>query len=262
MTNRESIFLTANWSHLAMLNYEIEPQMLAPYVPPGTELDTYEGRTFASMVGFLYSDTRLCGIPVPWHRNFPEVNLRFYVRRYEQGEYRRGVVFVKEIVPRRAIAWVARRFYEENFVRLPMRYSITIRTSNDPTPAVVNYGWQHQGTWQELSVKTQGAPSYPIPGSLEEFITEHYWGYTSRSDGSTSEYRVSHPQWRVWQVSQPQLHFDVAALYGEAFVEPLTRPPASAFLAEGSQVEVYQGCDLPRKFESVPETDRPRSVTV
>lgn len=235
------VFLTTRWSHLAMLNYEVEPSLLQVLVPRGTQLDLFEDRAFVSMVGFLYHDTRVLGLPVPYHRHFPEVNLRFYVRRQGPEGWRRGVVFVKEIVPRRAIAWVARWIYDEPFVRLPMRHEIVPRKEASGVPGDVAYRWYHAGAWQRLAVETVGGAELPAPGSEEEFITEHYWGYTQRRDGSTSEYEVDHPSWRVWQVGRAKFACDVASLYGKQFVEPLSVEPSSAFLAEGSDVTVYRG---------------------
>ena len=227
-----------------MLNYEVEPAILNELVPSGTELDLFEDRAFVSMVGFLYHDTRVLGIPVPFHRNFAEVNLRFYVRRQGPEGWRRGVAFVKEIVPRRAIALVAQVFYEENFVRMPMRHQIQLRSDEPEFPDRVRFQWCSSGEWQHLAVKTTGPPTLLSSGSEEEFITEHYWGYTQHSDGSTSEYEVEHPSWRVWQVVETELKCNVADLYGPEFVESLSVEPSSAFLAKGSKVTVYSGTKL------------------
>jgi uncharacterized protein YqjF (DUF2071 family) len=232
-------FLTARWRYLAMLNYEVPPEILAPLVPAGTELDSWQGKTFASMVGFLFLDTRVRGIVIPGHRDFEEVNLRFYVRRKAEDGWRRGVVFVKEIVPRYAIASTARLFYGEKYVALPMRHSIT----GDPTRGglYVMYGWRFQGRWNGIGAVVGGSPQEAAPGSEEEFITEHYWGYSSLRGGGCVEYQVEHPRWRVWKLLRPVLDCDVAALYGPQFAEPLAGEPSSAFLADGSEVAVYPG---------------------
>ncbi len=235
-------FLTSRWSHLAMLNYEMDPAILLPYVPAGTELDTFAGRTMASMVGFLYHDTRVLGIGFPFYRHFAELNLRFYVRyHHEQDGWRRGVVFVKELVPRRMVAFVARTFYDEKFCYAPMRYAITPRPEEPGVPGRVEYEWKSAGSWQRLRAETTGEAQPLVAGSEEEFIAEHYWGYTARRDGTTSEYHVSHKPWRVWQVSHSEFECNVAALYGQQFIEPLSGPPSSAFVAEGSPVTVYEG---------------------
>jgi hypothetical protein len=233
-------FLSARWQSLAMLNYEVEPAALLPLVPAGTQLDTFRGVTYASMVGFLFFDTRVLGCPVPFHRDFEEVNLRFYVRRQTAQGERRGVVFVKEIVPRRAIATLARVVYGENYVRLPMRHRLDM--------PMVNYEWRLRGCWNSLQVRVHGEPSLPAPGSAEEFITEHYWGYTARRRAPSLEYRVEHTPWRVWQVEEAALLCDAGALYGTAFAEVLSKPPRSAFLAEGSAVQVYRATKIaPRR---------------
>ncbi len=235
----ECVFLTAQWQMLAFLNYEIAPAILAPLVPPGTELDSWDGKTFVSLVGFRFWDTRVMGIRIPFHRNFEEVNLRFYVRRRGPEGWRRGVVFVKELVPRTAIAWVARWFYNERYVTLPMRHNI--RQSSPAAPPTVEYSWRYGGQWQHLCAEAGGSADLPMAGSQEEFITEHYWGYTAQRDGGTLEYRVEHPCWRVWRAAQCAFDGDVARLYGPQFVECLAEKPSSAFVAAGSAVSVFKG---------------------
>lgn len=236
------LFLTAHWRYLAMLNYAIDPAVLQPLTPAGTELDTWNGKTFISMVGFLFLDTRVLGVSIPWHRHFEEVNLRFYVRRHDpQDGWRRGVVFVKEIVPRPAIAWTARLVYGERYVSLAMGHRL--EEGAGQSPALVEYRWRHRGRWHRLGVRPTGEPQPIADGSEEEFITEHYWGYAGRH-GRTIEYQVEHPRWRVWPVSDAWLECDVAQLYGPQFAKALSAAPSSAFLAEGSAVQVRQGQKL------------------
>jgi uncharacterized protein YqjF (DUF2071 family) len=237
-------FLTAEWQYLAMLNYEIEPAVLRPFVPPGTELDSWNGQTFVSMVGFLFLNTRVLGVPVPFHVDFEEVNLRFYVRRQTGHECRRGVVFIKEIVPKTAIAKIARAVYNENYISLPMRHIIGYSDAAPEASFSVEYGWRFNDRWNSLSVTTQGAAQAIASGSEEEFITEHYWGYSSQKDNGCVEYQVEHPSWRVWQARESVLDCDIVALYGQAFVEYLQATPSSAFLAEGSPVSVRRAVRL------------------
>ena len=242
-------FLTAEWRHLAMLNYPVDREVLAPFVPAGTALDTYQGVAYLSMVGFLFLKTKLLGVAVPFHQDFEEVNLRFYVRRLAEDGWRRGVVFIKEIVPKLAISAVARICYNENYVMLPMRHRVD--PPNDGRPGSVEYTWKSGARWDQLQLKTQGSPFRPAPGSLEEFITEHYWGYTAQKDGGCLEYQVEHPPWRIWRAAETILDCDATALYGEAFRSALEAKPASAFLAEGSPVTVHAGTRAtPPQWES------------
>jgi uncharacterized protein YqjF (DUF2071 family) len=235
-------FLTASWRYLAMLNYEVPPALLQPLLPLGTELDSWEGATMVSMVGFRFLDTRVLGVPIPGHRDFDEINLRFYVRRRDdRGEWRRGVVFVRELVPRRAIAVVARRCYNEPYTAVPMRHELRMADAVDGQPGRAAYAWRLGGRWHRLEVTTRGRPDFPDEGSEATFITEHYWGYTAQRDGATAEYRVAHPPWRVWAASGARLDRDVSAVYGPGFAECLALEPRSAFLAEGSVVTVYRG---------------------
>ncbi len=237
----QRVFLTAAWHDLAMLNFEVEPLLLADLIPPGTELDNWNGTTFVSLVGFRFLKTEVCGFSIPFHRDFDEVNLRFYVRRREGTELRRGVVFIREIVPRWAIAFMARKLYNERYVALPMTHR---KESRGESAAFVEYGWQSASGWNRMSLNIEGNSFLPDPGSLEQFITEHYWGYTLQSDGSTMEYRVEHPGWRVWQGCEAKFEGDTSELYGSELSMLLQTEPASAFLAEGSEITVYRGLKL------------------
>jgi uncharacterized protein YqjF (DUF2071 family) len=228
-------FLTANWRYVAMLNYVVDSRILAPLVPPGTEIDYENGETFVSVIGFLFLDTRLLGLPIPRHRDFEEVNLRFYVRKKSADTWRRGVVFVRELVPKRAIAVIARTFYGEPYLALPMNHEI----EDVDLRVKVKYAWRRGSKWESLEMTASGEPQSIPAGSHVEFITEHYWGYTCVR-GGCSEYRVEHPRWKIWNAETFELRADVAALYGGQFTDTLTSPPRSAFIAEGSPIEIWQ----------------------
>jgi len=218
-----------------MLNYVVDPQMLTPLVPAETEIDFENGETFLSVVGFLFLDTRLLGLPIPLHRDFEEVNLRFYVRRKSADMWRRGVVFIRELVPRPAIALIARAFYGENYVAVPMKHEIEHVDGN----LKVEYFWRRGRKWESLKIAATGEAQSIPAGSHAEFITEHYWGYTALRSGC-SEYRVEHPRWKIWNAASFEFKAEVATLYGEQFVEALNQPPRSAFIADGSPITVQK----------------------
>lgn len=237
-----------------MLNYRVDPALLLPFVPRGTTLDTWQGTTYVSMVGFLFQRTRVLGLPIPLHRNFEEVNLRFYVRREVDGQVRRAVTFISELVPRRAIAALARLAYNEPYRALPMRHFIGhgshhVRhhaTNPDSAPGRVEFAWrQPLSGWTSMAVETSGTAGPIALGSEAEFITEHYWGYTRQRDGGTVEYQVTHPRWRTWTVDRAMLQGDFGELYGPRFAAVLADTPSSAFLAEGSPIAVHMPYRLP-----------------
>jgi uncharacterized protein YqjF (DUF2071 family) len=207
--------------------------VLAPLVPAGTELDQFEGRTLVSLVGFLFLHTRVLGIGIPFHQDFEEVNLRFYVRRKVDGAWRRAVVFVREFVPRWAIAATARILYGEKYLSLPMGHAVG--------PEGVLYRWRFRGAPHSIRMAIKGPPRDIPSGSEAEFITEHYWGYAKIRGGHAMEYQVAHPRWRVWDAESAHFAGDGAALYGPEFGPALQRAPNSAFLAEGSAVTVFKG---------------------
>ncbi len=238
-------FLTAEWRWLAMLNWRVAPELLRDAVPKGTVLDAWHGATFVSVVGFLFRDTRVLGIPIPFHRTFEEVNLRIYVRREVAGEVRRAVVFVRELVPRRAIAAVARWTYDEPYRACPMTHRYGAWNEAAEAPRSIEYGWRHAGSPYRLAVDPTGTARVAPPESEQAFITEHFWGYTRQRDGGTIEYRVEHPRWRVWDVTSARLEGDLESLYGAELGRAISRPPDSAFLAEGSAVTVHAPERLP-----------------
>ncbi|MDA1014385.1 MAG: DUF2071 domain-containing protein [Planctomycetota bacterium] len=230
------IFLSAEWRHLAMLNFEIDPAVLQPFVPHGTELEFFEGTTFVSIVGFMFLKTRVLGIPVPLHRDFEEVNLRFYVRRTVGDEVRRGVVFIKELAPRWAVVTIANVAYHENYELRRMRHSISVR---EESPSV-SYEWRADDQWNGVMVQGFGLAQPLESGSVQEFVAENYWGYGRKRNGSTIEYRVDHPPWMFWQAETASLNCDVEQTYGKQFAEILQESPTSAFIADGSEVTVYR----------------------
>jgi uncharacterized protein YqjF (DUF2071 family) len=232
------VFLTAEWKNLVMLNYEVDRRVLQRFVPSGTELDLWNGKLFISLVGFRFLKTKVFGFSIPFHRNFEEVNLRFYVRRYTRDEVRRGVVFIREIVPRWAIATVARTFYNENYAAMPMKHQIQSQRDGG---LAVEYAWKPGRDWNRIGLTATGASALSIPGSEEQFITEHYWGYAAQKNGGCVEYRVEHPAWKVWSAASVLVEGDMTKLYGTELSAALKNSPASAFLAEGSAVTVSRG---------------------
>lgn len=172
-----------------MVNYVIDPEILKKYVPAGTELDLWQGKCYVSLIGFTFKDVRLLGVKIPFHVNFEEVNLRFYVKRFEKNAWKRGVVFIKEIVPKPALTIVANTLYKENYETLPMRHRREESTDN----ITVEYQWMKKREWQSFKVVAALEQTPIVENSETEFITEHYWGYAKVSETVTNEYEVKHP---------------------------------------------------------------------
>jgi uncharacterized protein YqjF (DUF2071 family) len=234
-----STFLTAEWRKLIMAQYAIDPALLAPYLPGGIELDLYQDKTcFVSLVGFLFTRVRLKRIAIPFHTRFEEVNLRFYVKRVlPDGTYRRGVVFISEIVPRLAITLAARALYGEAYSTARTRHTWT----TTPTTFDVRYDWRHRGAWQTIAVQASPTLEPIAPDSLNDFITEHYWGYTKRRNGSTGEYGVAHPRWQIYPLHSAHIQADFGSLYGPQFAPLSDRIPDHVLLAEGSPIAIRSG---------------------
>lgn len=239
MESDTPVFLSAEWRKLLMANYIIAPELLSLFVPPGTELDYWKGNCYVSLVGFMFLNTKLKGISIPYHQHFEEINLRFYVRRKVAGDWRRGVVFIKEIVPKPAISWVANTIYKENYVTRLMKHQWFEATQAHST----SYAWKPfwGNKWNEISA-THSAETLPVPpGSEAEFITEHYWGYAKKYKKGSVEYEVRHPRWSIHTVSEFHIKGSMIDEYGPIFSKVLAEKPASVFLADGSPIEVMKG---------------------
>jgi uncharacterized protein YqjF (DUF2071 family) len=226
-------FLTAKWQDLIMANYKVDPHLLDGLIPHGTELDLYQGDCFLSLVAFKFVDTSVMGIKIPFHTNFEEVNLRFYVERKVAQEIRRGVVFVKEIVPRSAICWVANTVYGENYEVWAM--------GHEEGEDEIGYFWSRDDCENMVSVEYKNSLGVPADSSREAFIIEHYWGYTRRGERRTDEYLVEHPKWELFEVNYAEIEVDFAETYGERFGFLTGLEPDSVLLAKGSDISVYRG---------------------
>ena len=227
-------FLKAEWRKLALANYRIDPQLLAEFVPKHTELDLWQDTCYVSLVGFLFKNTRLLGMKIPFHVDFEEVNLRFYVKHQGPEGWKRGVVFIKEIVPKPALTFVANTVYREHYQTLPMGHT----WENTEEGQIVEYRWKMNGKWQRFRIESERQSQKIEPGSETEFITEHYWGYTKITDQKTYEYEVTHPTWEAYPVKEFVIDVDFAAVYGRKFGILSEAVPVSVMLAEGSEITV------------------------
>lgn len=220
-------FLKAHWKNLIMINYEIDPNILKPYLPLGTELDFYNGKCFVSLVGFMFKNTKVLGLKLPYHINFEEVNLRFYVKHNNK----RGVVFIKEIVPKPLITFIANTVYNEHYITHKMKHI------NDEVSNHYLYQWYVNDVKQEFSVNTLNVDIPLKENSESEFIAEHYYGYTKHKN-KTYEYEVKHPKWKQKEVINYNLNIDFELNYGKPFSVLKNKKPSSVFLALGSEITV------------------------
>ncbi len=226
-------FLRANWENLIMANYEIEPSTLAPYLPKGVELDFYNNKTYVSLVGFMFKNTRLFGLPIPFFGSFEEINLRFYVRKIENRKIKKGVVFINETVPFKIVALLANKLYKEHYISIPTKNSIDITENKD-----IKFEWKINNRWNSLAVKSDTNKYKIEQGTIEEFIFERYFGFTKLSASSTQEYKIHHPKWMTHKILNSKIDCDFKSMYGDAFSILNNQTPESILLAEGSQVSV------------------------
>lgn len=227
-------FLTAEWKNLALFNYEVDAKILEKYVPPGTEIDLWNNKCYVSLVGFMFKNTKVLGIKVPFHVNFEEINLRFYVKRFENGTWKRGVVFIKEIVPKTAITFIANTLYKEHYQTNKMKHVV----SENAVSKTFVYQWKNHNKWNSIEAKT-GKEKLEIELNSEaEFITEHYFGYTKYDNNTTFEYEVTHPRWQQLPIIDYKIDANFEDNYGKDFAFLNKLKPVSAFLAIGSKITV------------------------
>jgi hypothetical protein len=229
------IFLSARWENLIMANYAIHPDLLAQYLPKGVELDLFNNKAYVSLVGFMFKKTSLFNIPIPFLGTFEEINLRFYVKRIEGDTIKRGVVFINETVPYTLVAWLANKLYKEHYIAIPTKNNIQISTQNKK----VQYSWKKSNQWNSMEVTVSNESEAMAPESVEEFIFEHYYGYTKINGQQTQEYRVNHPRWKINKVLDYSIHCDFKEMYGDAFSVLSETAPDSVIMAEGSPVSVH-----------------------
>lgn len=227
-------FLSARWENLIMANYAVNPDVLIPYLPHGVELDFYNNKTYVSLVGFMFKKTSLFKIPIPFLGTFEEINLRFYVKRVEGDSIKRGVVFINETVPYKPVAWLANKLYKEHYISIPTKNSIEITNLSKS----IKYQWKINKEWNYIVVSAAKENEPMFPGSIEEFIFEHYYGYTKINKQASQEYKVNHPRWHVNKVLDYSIHCDFQSMYGKDFSFLSNHQPDSVILAEGSAVSV------------------------
>jgi uncharacterized protein len=227
-------FLSARWENLIMANYAVSHNVLKPYLPNGVELDMYQDKTYISLVGFMFKKTSIFNIPIPFLGTFEEINLRFYVKKVESNTIKRGVVFINETVPYKLVAWLANKLYKEHYIAIPTKNKIEIGKHAKS----VAYQWKINNHWNNLTVNAAKTSEPMLAESIEEFIFEHYYGYTKINTQLSQEYKVNHPRWEVNKVIDFTINCDFKAMYGNDFAFLNNQQPNSVIIAEGSQVSV------------------------
>ena len=229
-----AIFLKANWENIIMANYPIDPKILEPFLPKGVELDLFNGKAYISLVGFMLKKTKLFNIPIPYLGTFEEINLRFYVIRKEGNTIKRGVVFINETIPYPIVAWMANKLYKEHYTVVPTKHEITNRS----TIKKVNFEWLLNKKWNSIYVEASNESAAMKKDTLEQFIYEHYYGYTKIDESQTEEYKLQHPSWKTNEVLDYKIDCDFKAMYGNTFSILNFTKPEAVFIADGSLVKV------------------------
>ena len=229
-----SVFLKAKWENIVMVNYEIAPTILEKYLPKGIELDLFNGKAYVSLVGFMFKDTKIFNVPIFKLGTFEEINLRFYVSRKVGNETRRGVVFINETVPYKAVAWLANALYKEHYTTIPTRHHWDFTNEHK----AIKYEWFVNKKWNSIALSATKEKKIIEKNSFENFIFEHYYGYTKYNNTITEEYQIVHPSWLINDILDYKIDCNFENMYGEDFTVLDKTQLASVFLAEGSAIEI------------------------
>lgn len=231
----KSHVVRAEWNNIVMANYAVPKELLQPFLPYKTELDLFDGDAYISLVAFMFLNTSMHGFSIPLHTDFEEVNFRFYVKHKSMGNWKKGVVFLKEIVPKPGVAFIANTFFEQKYATMKMKHA-----SSDVARFIESgYEWNHNNKWNKLTVKA-AKKTYPIrSGSFEEFIADNYWGYTKSGETKTYEYEVQHPHWELQRVVSHEVQCEFGTLYGNEFSFLNDSTPKSVFFTRGSEIKIF-----------------------
>ena len=230
--NSDKIFLTARWENLVLITYKVKPDMLLPFIPAGLEPDTINGNGFISLVAFDFFDTKVKGVKIPLHVNFPEINLRVYVKNKDK----RGVIFIREFVPRFFISLTANKIYNENYK------SASIKSHIEKNGSVfLSHTLKLKGKEYSINLQADNKPFQPAIDSTEHFFKEHEWGFGVNKKGQTLIYRVEHPFWEVLPVRKFEHNFDFGAIYGNEWKSLNSEEPYNITFAKGSEIKVFEG---------------------
>ncbi len=224
-------FLRARWSNLLLLTFEVDEALIRKVIPPELEPDRWDGRTHVSLVAFDFLDTRVLGCRVPGYLNFPEINLRTYLRHGE----RRGVLFIRELVPSILVAGVARLLYNEPYRAAKMHSALT----HEADGMVAAHRWHWRGREHYLRVRGGAPTELPPSESLEHHFKEHSWGFGRTRSGRLLTYRVEHPVWEVRRVADLDYEVDFGGIYGTTWEGLNRQAPMSVIFAVGSEVAVF-----------------------
>lgn len=229
-----SNFLTAKWENIIMVNYAIDPNILQNYIPKGVEIDTFNGKNYVSLVGFMFKNTSIFNIPIPLLGTFEEINLRFYVKRTVNGKIRKGVVFINETVPYKIVALLANFLYKEHYISIPTKSNIQEYSDYKN----VKFEWKKDNHWNSISLKANIQAQKIEVNTIEEFIYEHYFGYTKVDNETTLEYEILHPSWQTNTVLEAKIQCNFASMYGNDFEVLSYMNPENVMIAKGSNIAV------------------------
>lgn len=224
--------LTCEWRKLAFANYIVPPEILEKYLPAHTKLDYHNGNCFVSLVGFQFEDVKIAGVKVPFHTHFEEINLRFYVKRFDGTEWRKGTVFISEIADKAALSTLANAVFHENYQTLPTRQ----RIKEDKDSLSVRYELEYEDEWQHFQVKSNTLATPVVKDSEADFLIHRFWGYGIHNEDETNEYKISHPDWPIYSVEEYSIAIDFSRVFGSEFNILSSATPHSVILAEGSPV--------------------------
>ncbi len=233
--------IKAKFSEMVAVNFQIDQRILQPLVPKGLELDFFNGETYVSLIAMMLRNVKAWGLPFSIIPSSPELSLRFYVRRPGDGESAKGTCLIKDYISGSTAAWYLESQFKSDFSKLKMKYKNSGFGEHE-TPEV-EYQWKVDDHWNKLRVRARSRIHKTERASKVGFILDHFT-YFGTYKGRTLAYRVERPTWNIWDAAQANFTCDVKRLFGDAFVKPLSKRPASVFVTAGSPVTIYKPVEV------------------
>jgi uncharacterized protein YqjF (DUF2071 family) len=230
-------FMKAQFADLVAVNFHVDEKILQPLVPPGLELDNFNGEAYVSLVAMMLKGAKVWGLPFSIVPSSAELSLRFYVKHTHADGVEKGTCLIKDYVAGSTAAWFLESQFQSTFSKLKMKQTASGFAKGE-TPEV-EYQWKVDERWNKLRVRARSRIKKTSEGTKVGFILDHF-NYYGRHNGRTLAYRVERPRWDVWDAAQANFTCDVQRLFGKSFVRPLAKRPASVFVTSGSPVTIFK----------------------
>ena len=186
--------LIQDWENLSFMHWVVNKKILNQYIPEGLKLDLFHNNAYIGVIPFMMKNVRpRWGASVPFISNFPEFNIRTYVKIGKT----KGVFFLTLDAQS-----IITRIFASNFYYLPYKYSRGFVKSKDNF-----YYWKSKRVFTDYSLEGSceglGEYRYAQKESIEEFLFERYYLFVTNQNKILKGFIHHHP-WKL-KIAIPRL---------------------------------------------------------